>query len=996
MEVRSNFCHKNKNMNLKDFYPRYPNIHKDEDTLFNLYPDETFRDIIVSKKEFSDLKLPTVEHLPEKPGEYFNHQKVIMRFLATNTPYDEILLSHEMGTGKTCTAVACIENIRYEQDSFKGALIFARGDGLLKNFVNELLYKCTDGRYIPENLDSLTEMQKVRRIGKVVNSYYMLSTFEKFAKHLEELTDDKIRQDYSNNIIVIDEVHNIRLKEDKTEEQLNVYNQFHRFLHLIENRKIILMSGTPIKDQLSEIAHVMNLILPLDKQFGTNSFVKEYFHGSHFKPDKREEFIQRVSGRISFLKAMTSKVKKDYMGQIMGPLKHFKVWPTKMSSFQSDIYMEAYKRDKKDRTLANYSRQASLFVFPNGSYGIEGSNKYIDQKFFTSMKGTKKRRYVMGLELAGEIGKNIDNLRKFSCKYADLLENILTNPREKVFIYCEFVDGSGAILLGLILKHFGYIQATGRETTKALRYVIVTNKTSSPREIRRIIDQYNSHRNKDGEIVSIIIGSKVIAEGYTLKSVSKEVILTPHWNYSETSQVIARGWRVGSHSMSPDISHIEIYHMVSFPTDSGDQSIDLEMYELSERKDIQIKEVEHAIKISAFDCWLNKDRNMIKGYDGMRECDYTDCKYTCVGQPLDDVDISTYNLYYSRHARLLQHLTNFFKKNYSLTLKELLEKFPEYTLFEIMKTIRSLTEKDVTVNDRYNIPQYIRMDKTTVFLSPDPSRTYDYLTSFYSRNVIVDTNIDYSDIVADKMRNDAPNKITNIFKYPEYVNNVIPSLEHKVQIVLLQGSIQAEDRRLQKNVPARKAILAYFRGSYMEDKSNWVINMISPNLCLTKGTDIWKECKTPEKYVHNKLRDSPIGYYGTYNPRLENMFCLRDVQDIDNKDLRRINVGKRCLNFSKEKLTDIIARRIKKDPPSNFLQNKTRTELEDMGRKITGIISQDFEGSDDDLRRVIYWGKQLMGNICTHIRHWMEENDLLTEDLNCGHQQKRRFRAINN
>lgn len=989
-------------MELTDFYPKYPNIHKNENQLFNLYPSEEFRDVIVSKKEFVDLKLPRVEQVPEKPGEYFNHQKIISRFLASETPYDQLLLAHEMGTGKTCTAIACIENIRYDKSgSFKGALVFARGEGLLKNFIDELLFKCTDGRYIPENFNTLTDMTKERRKGKIIGEYYTLATFEKFAKFLRrDMTDSQIKQKYSNHIIVIDEVHNIRLKDDKTEEQLDIYTQFHRFLHLVENCKIILMSGTPIKDHPSEIANLMNLILPINDQFNPDTFVKEYFEndgdGSTFKTGKAKEFIQKISGRVSFLRAMTSKVRKTFMGDRMGKLKHFKVWPTVMSKFQSDVYSEAYQRDKQNKTISTYSRQSSLFVFPDGTYGTEGSSKYINT--FTRIKGPKRTSYALAPELTKEINKDINRLRKFSCKYADLLENILTNPKQKTFIYCEFVDGSGAILLSLILKHFGYTQAFGNETTKALRYAIVTNKTSSPREIRKIIDKYNTPANKDGEIISVIIGSKVIAEGYTLKSISNEVILTPHWNYSETAQAIARGWRVGSHVLSPEIDELKIYQAVSLTDTGTTPSIDLEMYELSEKKDMQIKEIEYAIKRSSFDCWLNKDRNMISGYDGMRECDYKQCNYKCIGQPLPDVDISTYNLYYPLQAQLTEHLTRFFKTNYSITLPELLNKFPEYTLFEIMKTLRRLVEKDMTVVDKYNIPQYIRMDRTTLFLSPDPARRSDYLTSFYSRNLIVDTNIDYGDIVADKMREDAPNKVKNIFKYPEYVNVIIPALEQSIQLALLQGCIQSLDKNLEKNLLSRKAVLAYFKGSYKEEGNRWVITLTNPYLCLKKGEDIWKECTKQDINVKQdappRMLQSPIGYYGMYNPRLENMFCLRKGQNTTGKDLRKVNVGKRCVNFSKKELTDIIARRIKKPAPREFYQNITRGALEDIARKTNVTVPEDFEGTDDDLRRVIFWGKQLMSKICDNIREWMEEHNLVEEDLNCGQQQKRRERAL--
>jgi hypothetical protein len=162
-----------------------------------------------------------------------------------------------MGTGKTCTAIAAIEQLRYEKSShIKRALIFAKGARLIKNFIQELLFTCTDGRYIPDNFKVLTDLEKVRRVRKITSEFYNFFTFEKFAKYLTKLSDRDIIDQFSNSIIVIDEVHNIREKMEKHQnkdydffkkESFDVYKQFHRMFHLIKYSKILLMSGTVMK-----------------------------------------------------------------------------------------------------------------------------------------------------------------------------------------------------------------------------------------------------------------------------------------------------------------------------------------------------------------------------------------------------------------------------------------------------------------------------------------------------------------------------------------------------------------------------------------------------------------------------------------------------------------------------------------------------------------------------------------------------------------------------
>ena len=68
---------------------------------------------------------------------------------------------------------------------------------------------------------------------------------------------------------------------------------------------------------------------------------------------------------------MKSNVNIKFEGRQIGKLKHFKVVENVMSEFQTKHYMNAYKQDTQNIKKGVYteSRQASLFVFPDGSWG---------------------------------------------------------------------------------------------------------------------------------------------------------------------------------------------------------------------------------------------------------------------------------------------------------------------------------------------------------------------------------------------------------------------------------------------------------------------------------------------------------------------------------------------------------------------------------------------------------------------------------------------------
>ncbi len=91
---------------ITDFIPKYPNIdnYEDEDMDFLNPYGESFYTSIYKKKEFYENKLENYEEKPSRPGQFLKHQKTIANFFSSRTPYDQLLLLHEMGTGK-CLAL---------------------------------------------------------------------------------------------------------------------------------------------------------------------------------------------------------------------------------------------------------------------------------------------------------------------------------------------------------------------------------------------------------------------------------------------------------------------------------------------------------------------------------------------------------------------------------------------------------------------------------------------------------------------------------------------------------------------------------------------------------------------------------------------------------------------------------------------------------------------------------------------------------------------------
>jgi hypothetical protein len=204
-----------------------------------------------------------------------------------------------------------------------------------------------------------------------------------------------------------------------------------------------------------------------------------------------------------------------------------------------------------------------------------------------------------------------------------------------------------------------------------------------------------------------------------------EVILTPHFNYSETSQALARGIRLGSHQnlISSGITPtVTIMQPVSIPKEKYNvPSVDLYLYELSEDKDISIKQIIRIIMEAAFDCALNYLRNRVTGKDGSRECDYTTCEYKCTGVNMkaireglkeNDLDYSTYQLYYinSTGTKIHKRIESLLRQNVKMSLESIIKNLEkEFSEWEIRNALQSLTEKTDRTTAEFDYRQFLEV-----------------------------------------------------------------------------------------------------------------------------------------------------------------------------------------------------------------------------------------------------------------------------------------------
>jgi superfamily II DNA or RNA helicase len=989
---------------LEDFFPKYPNIDRSELEFMNAY-DDNFSQVLYDKEEFASLKLSKVEEKPEDEILY-NHQKIIARYVSGHTPYDGILLVHQMGSGKSMAMFGAIEQIRDENTGYKGALILTRNPRILINLKKELAKRYT--QYSPENYENrvLTDNEKLRRLNKLISVYYSFNSFDQMQKTLVAMTDAEIIKEYSNMIIAIDEVHNLRLYGKKAGDSIQ-YTQIHRFLHLVKGCKKIIMSGTPMRDTADEIAPVMNLILPLDKQLPTGKgFIEKYLffdraNGvTYVKPEMKDELKKIMKGRVSYLKSMSS-VKVDYVGKPIGTLKFMNVSPSYMSDFQSEVYTRAYKKDKSivsdededDEAeeasapgVFSNSRQATLFVYPDGSYGKDGFNKYIVKKTETLAfvkKGAKIHGFSPSKELERELKGKTDeetlkNIEKCSAIYASVIRNILKNPDRLHFVYGTLVSGSGNILFGCLLNLVGYKRGKGAENTPDKRYFVLSKETSSDESTRKIVDFFSSRKNMMGQYANVLIGSKILSEGITLKNVTSIHVITPHWNYSEIAQAIARGIRLNVHNDLVEMGlkpKIKVYHHVNIPKEGV--SIDLDRYELSEKKDISMKNIERLIKEAAFDCALTYDRNISTG-DNSRDCEYQSCDYKCDGittmvSRISKRDYSTSNLYYSKKniIEITLKIIDLFRQRFTCSLEELLREFKFQTTFNIFTALNKIIYENIEIKNCYGFPSYLRENNNIYFLVESLSSGSVYIPNSYAKNLIILDNISYEGAFNNMC-------IDSCCTDPENVGKFIEAMSDTIKHEFIRHAIITDS--------VNDVVINTLRKYNVSGMSYSYENIL---YTFDESVGDWLETEIENQDEDRIEIENKYGYSGSYN---DEYFCIKKhVDEEDIKDTRLATTGRSCpKSWHIDELADIaIELGIPYEDKSNKFKGINSMEKDELIQKLKMTKARDFmdrykDLDADKLRCALYFFSSRKEIGCSAIRKWLSEQGLLDYSETCG------------
>lgn len=686
--------------------------------------DPDFYNKLYLKQEFRE-NVQKIEGVYQEP-----YQQFVRKFINRDTPYESILLLWELGSGKTTGSISILENFRYlsSQNIESNKFLIITKNKFLQNVFFDEIIKDPLSSYVSERERKKIQDgdEYIRKVVKArIRNYYEFINYDEFVNRVigrrttteitktvrREVTSSKGNiQNFNNRIIVIDEIQNITGN--------------YRYFSLLQvlknsvNTRLIMLTATPITNNVEEMIYVSNLLnfknppFPFDEKDieleKSSDQIKDlnilYKKGilnrekidnikqivSVFTTEGEKMLLNSLKGKVSYIPIDPSTFpKRIRIGDPLTPKKgSLQVVKCPMSPFQQEVYLK-----NANTSLSAFDDLPSYLCTMTYEAPIENAH----QSSFLKKEHLKK-----------------EYIAKYSSKLYQILNNIENSPGP-VFIYSNNVKTSGTKLIAEMLKVNGYQQYKEESKNTKNSYILFSqNLNESQRQKYKNI--INDPKNKDGSLVKIIIGSPLISEGLSFLRVRQVHILDPYWNLARILQAEGRCIRNYSHfDLAEKEREVKIFwYMATLDPRLNIKTSDEIKYILCEEKDRVNKKIERKLKEIAIDCYnlqqitkfrkeKNKELYDLFFQDYSRDCDYQKCEYECQFIDINSVksdkfDDSTYNQYTDpQQIRLAKkHIQNLVSKGNAWDLESLLktEELKYLTKYNVYFALEELVSKE--------------------------------------------------------------------------------------------------------------------------------------------------------------------------------------------------------------------------------------------------------------------------------------------------------------
>ncbi|WP_336176035.1 DEAD/DEAH box helicase [Fusobacterium polymorphum] len=436
----------------------------------DMIDEKAFENDFMGSKDFFE----GINELPKEEVEYpklnatlRDYQKYGYKWLKYLTDNNlGACLADDMGLGKTLQAIALLSNL-HEEKKKKSMVIMPKS--LIYNWENEIKKfapKLKVGVYYGINRD-FSSLKKVDVI---------LTTYGTIRNDIENLLENKF------DLLILDESQNIK----------NINSQTTKAVLLLNAKKRVALSGTPIENNLLELYSLFRFLNP--EMFGS----VQRFTNSYILPIQKysdTSTIEELKKKI--YPFLLRRVKKEVLEDL----------PDKIEKLVYVDMNDEHRRFYEERRRYYYS----LLEKNTSSQGNF-------DKFFVLQAINELRHIVSSPEL--------ETKKIISSKKEVLIENVIEaiENNHKVLVFVNYLSSIESICDSLKENKIKYLKMTGQTKDR-----------------QNLVDKFQS----DSRYKVFVMTLKTGGVGLNLVSADTIFIYDPWWNTTVENQAIDRAYRLG-------------------------------------------------------------------------------------------------------------------------------------------------------------------------------------------------------------------------------------------------------------------------------------------------------------------------------------------------------------------------------------------------------------------------------------------------------------------
>ncbi|NXS02809.1 RAD54 protein, partial [Oxylabes madagascariensis] len=436
------------------------------------------------------------------------------------------IMADEMGLGKTLQCITLMWTLLRQSPECKPEIekaLVVSPSSLVRNWYNEV-EKWLGGRIQPLAIDGGSKDEIDRKLvgfmnqrGLRVPSPILIISYETFRLHAEVL------QKGSVGLVICDEGHRLKNSENQTYQALNSLNTPRR----------VLISGTPIQNDLLEyfsLVHFVNSGI-----LGTAQEFKRHFEMPILKgrdadasEAERHKGEERLKELISIVNRCLIRRTSDILSKYL-PVKIEQVVCCRLTPLQTELYKNFLKQAKPVEEL----KEGKISVSSLSS--ITSLKKLCNHPALIYDKCVEEEEGFMGA------------LDLFPSGYSTKSLEPQLSGKMLVLDYILAVTKSTSNDKVVLVSNYTQTLDLFEKLCRNRRYLYVRlDGTMSIKKRAKIVERFNSPSSPE---FIFMLSSKAGGCGLNLIGANRLVMFDPDWNPANDEQAMARVWRDGQKKM---------------------------------------------------------------------------------------------------------------------------------------------------------------------------------------------------------------------------------------------------------------------------------------------------------------------------------------------------------------------------------------------------------------------------------------------------------------